>query len=639
MSSPTLNHRVMEFASKFPPFNFVERVFFEEITQKAIVRFYKKNEYLTEDLTFLKEYLLIVKEGLIHAFTPDDAQAHAWHSEGDLPNLDFLLEETPNHSHLQAIEDTLVYAFPFSSKMEDWLTQSGVALFFGNGFSRESAVKKLFLNDESPATTAETIPQNAFHLFRIKDLLPKEKRKWVAGEASWSVAQAAQAMTDAQSSALVVLDAAQCPIGILTDSDLRKKVATGLFDVGKKVSEVMSSPVVTLSPETTFSDAQLTMMHHNMHHLCITANGTPKSAFEGVVTKEDLVQLSTNHPIHLLNRILKTEDIAELAELRNHADQALKEYFQLDVATHFIAGIITEINDALIKQIIRIALTEIPDFPTHIPFVWLSLGSEGREEQLLRTDQDNALLFADEGEAHRAAFLTLGQKVCAYLTQAGFEQCPAEIMASNPAWNASLSTWRGYYQKWIASPTPLELMHSTIFFDARAIYGDVSLLETIHQTAFQEMERHKLFIHHLAANALQNPPPLGFFRNIIMEKEGEHKDRFDLKARALMPLTDIARTLIYSKRGELPQNTLQRFEWLSEQEPQNRILFQEAKEAVAWLLKIRTLSGLAHRDSGRYIALESLSRWQRRNLRQTFKLIGDLQQLVRTRFRLDYLRN
>ncbi len=639
MTSPTINHRVMEFAHRFPPFNLLETDFFETVTRRARVRFFKKNEYLTEDVPFLEEHLILIKEGLLHAFASTQEEAHEWYSEGDLLTTDFLFEETPQYNQVQAVEDTLVYAFPFTSQLEDWLSQPGVAFFFGKKFSRESSVKNLFVNEVAQEGNTAEFPQTSFHLFRIKDLLPSEKRNHVAGTSVLTIREAATVMTEANRTALVITNLQHHPVGIITDSDLRRKVATGNVGLEAPVTDIMSWPVITLSPEVTFSDAQLTMMHYNMHHLCITADGTPNSPFEGFITKEEIIQLSTNHPIHLLNRMTRASSIAELKELRDSADGALKEYFQLDVATPFISGIITEINDALIKRIIQISLAEMENFPTHIPFGWISLGSEGRKEQMLRTDQDNALVYADEGASFQDVFLAFGEKVCAYLTEVGFEQCPAEIMASNPAWNTTVSGWKAHYAHWIHTPSPKEIMHSTIFFDARIVYGDETLMHSLQQFIFEEMEQQKLFIHHLAANALQNPPPQGLFRNIIVEKNGEHKDRFDLKARALMPLTDAARALIYSKRDALPTNTMERFTWLSEQEPKNRALFEEAKEAVGWLLKIRTLSGLAHHDSGRYIELDSLSRWQQRNLRQTFKLIGKLQQLINTRFRLDYLRN
>lgn len=636
--SPTINHRVMDFALGFPPFNLLDKVFFERLTGKAIVRYYKKNEFITDDLPFLEEYLILIKEGLVHAFSSTQNQVREWYSEGDLLSTEYVFDEEISHDKIQALEDTLVYAFPFRSELEEWLSQPGIALFFGKAFSRESSVKKLF-TDANKRDSQGYTSQAAFHLFRIKDLLPKEKRIHSIGKIGQTIKEVGQIMTDDNVTAIIITNLENFPVGILTDSDLRRKVATGAHSIESSIETIMSKPVITISPDVSFSEAQLTMMHYNMHHLCITIDGTPQSEFEGILSKEELVQLSTNHPIHLLNRITKATSIKELKELRNSADDALKEYFQLDVATQFITGIITEINDALIKRIIDVTIKEIDNFPKAIPFAWISLGSEGRAEQMLRTDQDNALVYANEGENYKDIFLELGNKVCSYLTDVGFEQCPAKIMASNPQWNGTVQHWQALYTKWIHTPSPNELMHSTIFFDARCVYGNESLVQNLKLHIFEEMSEQKLFIHHMAANALQNPPPQGFFRNIIVEKDGEHKDLFDLKARALMPLTDIARTLVYSKRTEMMTNTMQRYEWLSTVEENNQSLFQEAKEAVAWLLKVRTLFGLENNDSGRYIKIDTLTRWQRRNLRQTFKLISKLQQMVNTRFRLDFLRN
>ena len=180
---------------------------------------------------------------------------------------------------------------------------------------------------------------------------------------------------------------------------------------------------------------------------------------------------------------IPSESVEQLSQEREKAEKLLKMYIAQEVAIHFISNIFTELNDALIVKAIEFSVAgmkkegmEMPD----IEFCWLSLGSEGRKEQLLRTDQDNAILFRDpQDEASRQAaqqaFLELDKRVSAILVACGFEPCPAQIMASNPDWCQPLSGWMNYFRKWIGTPEPKALMNSTIFFDFRPVYGSTAL--------------------------------------------------------------------------------------------------------------------------------------------------------------------
>ena len=226
------------------------------------------------------------------------------------------------------------------------------------------------------------------------------------------------------------------------------------------------------------------------------------------------------------------------------------------------------------------ALAEVKDEKNSgLRFCWLSLGSEGREEQLLRTDVDNAILYEDPAEDKReeakAYFLRIGELVNKTLIACGFEKCPADIMASNPAYCLSLSEWKLKFGHWINSPDPQSLMNSTIFFDFRLVYGDTILEKALQNYLIDAIETGGTFINHLAKNALQNPPPLTFFKNLVVEKGGEHKNEFDIKKRAMMPLADAARVLILNHGEVKEHNTSQSDlrDW-RELEPKQAQLFQ-----------------------------------------------------------------
>ena len=280
--------------------------------------------------------------------------------------------------------------------------------------------------------------------------------------------------------------------------------------------------------------------------------------------------------------------------------------------------------------------------PTPAPtsFAWLAIGSQGREEQLLLTDQDNAIVFNDVLESEykntQHYFLTLSKKINAGLEIVGFELCPANMMASNPKWCLSASQWNQQFKSWIVTPDQDNLMLCTIFFDFKFVYGDKKLVETLTKGIFKTIKSHEIFLNFLGINALKNPPPLSFFRQFLVERDGEHKDQFDIKARAMMPLVDAARLLMLSKNINTPKNTIVRYDKLSELEPQNKEIYVACSKAFKNLLRYRTQQGLLHNDSGRFIDLETLSKANRLELKSCFKAVKEVQDLIETRFKLSH---
>jgi CBS domain-containing protein len=181
-------------------------------------------------------------------------------------------------------------------------------------------------------------------------------------------------------------------------------------------------------------------------------------------------------------------------------------------------------------------------------------------------------------------------------------------------------------------------MKISIFFDYRAVAGAKALAEELTEHIYQSIGEKQIFLNFLAQNALKNPPPLGFFKDLVLEKSGENRDQFDIKSRAMLPLTDLARLLVLSHQVVGINNTFKRFEKLTELEPGNAELFSQAGKAYEILMRMRALEGLQHRNNGRYIHPKSLGKLQRQLLKNAFSPISELQEIVNIRFQLDYFR-
>ncbi|MEO1436425.1 MAG: DUF294 nucleotidyltransferase-like domain-containing protein, partial [Bacteroidota bacterium] len=456
--------------------------------------------------------------------------------------------------------------------------------------------------------------------------------------------EAARTMRDESVGSIIILDTNKHPIGIMTDRDLRNKVVTGEFPLDEPVSTIMSSPVITAPEHLSVADVQILMMKHGIHHLCLTVDGTVDSAVKGIISEHDLLVIQGNNPAILIRELRRSKSGKALRQIREKAENLLYKYLIREVSIDFISNIMTQVNDMVITRAIQLAQKQLDATGIQAPDVkwcWLALGSEGREEQLLRTDQDNALVFdnvpEDQHENVKAYFLKLAAGATAILNEVGFDYCPADMMASNPLWCISLNEWKQQFSKWMGSPAEQNLLYAMIFFDFRPIYGQFELASALADHITETMDGSPMFLNFLAREALQNPPPLTFFRNFMVERGGEHKNQFDIKARAMRPLTDAARVLILQAKALNVNNTFRRFDHMAELEPQNKELFEQASDAYEILVRYRAMQGLKNKDDGRYFNPEELSKMDRLNLRNSFQPIRKLHELLRIRFRLQLM--
>jgi CBS domain-containing protein len=432
---------------------------------------------------------------------------------------------------------------------------------------------------------------------------------------------------------LVVEDS--LPIGIITDKDLRNKIVTGEFPITTTAASIMTTPVITYPKKMTVTQAQMAMMKSNISHLCLTKDGTPNSKAVGILSKHDVMVELGNNPAVLIKAVKRAKKAKQIKPIRANIMQLLQGYLDQNIPMTLTSKIITELNDACIKQVIEISLKKMKT-PPPVKFGWLALGSQGRSEQLLHTDQDNALVYEDVPEELKEKtknyFLEFAKHVNKGLFEIGYDYCPAEMMASNPKWCLSLGEWESQVHHWITNPGKNEVLLSFIFFDYSLSYGDSELVNKLSEFIFENIKANPVFYIHLVSGALQSPSPTGFFRQFLVEQDGAHKDFFDIKRRALMPLTDAARVLILSHSVKSISNTPERFEKLAELEPNNKELYLACSYSYKALLKFRTKQGLLHNDSGQFIALEALSKLEKIKLKRTFKTIKELQEVITIRF-------
>ena len=643
--SNSISTRIYDFLKNYPPFNLLDKEVLLRVSSQVVVQYYEPDQVIFQQDTGTGQYFFIVREGAVHLLKEEAGEEILVDEceEGDMFGVRPLLAEQTYAFKAVTREESLIYAIPidvFSPILKEnpkvtWYMAKNLASYAGRTFANLHK-GRIFLDHDK-------LIDNQFKLVEIQSL--ETSKEPVTCPPGVSIRDAAIVMSDYEVGSIIVVDGETRPLGIVTDRDLRKKVVTGLITASQSVSEVMSSPVVTVGPQVTVADVQIEMVRNRIHHLCVTEDGTPATKVLGVLSEHDLLVMQGNNPAVLVRECLRSRTAPDLREIRERSEKLLEKYIYQEVSIAFICNVMSEVNDTIIRRTIDLCMDKLaregrrkPD----TPFAWLTLGSGGREEQLLRTDQDSALVFADVPEGQyqevRAYFLELAKSVTDWLNEIGFDYCPAEMMASNPLWCKSLSEWKRQFTNWILEPNEKNVQYCTIFIDYRPVYGDTSLADQLTAHIFEVVDANTAFLSFLAKNALENPPPLSFFRKFVVERSGEHKDEFDIKARAMMPLADAARVLILEAKQDKVNNTFRRFEKLAGMDENNRELFQAAADAYEILIRYRTLNGLKNKDTGRFFNLEEMSKMERLNLRNCFRPIRELQTLMTVRFRLDFLR-
>ena len=436
-----------------------------------------------------------------------------------------------------------------------------------------------------------------------------------------SIAQAAQAMHEARVGSILI---ATDPPGIVTDRDLRSRVLAARLSADSPVTQVMTRPIKTIDSDAPVLAALRLMLEENIHHLPLTEEGK----IIGVVSVTDLLFQQGKNPLYLRGFIDTLDEPARATDYAKEIGELVRTLVGSGVAALHISQIVSSLNDALIKRLVALAVARLGPAPT--PFAWIVFGSEGRMEQTLLTDQDNALIYAAKSETTRVYFAALAKAVVDGLIQAGFPPCAGGFMATN--WCKPLAAWQELFSQWTRLPKPEALLDAAIFFDFRGVAGDLSL-ESLDEiiTAAQSQ---KLFLSHLARGALDFFPPLGFFNRLRSEN-----GKLDLKKDSIAPIVGLARAAALAA-GSRERSTLER---LAVAKSSGAMLSAEdaatLEEIFPFLFELRLRHQVAQLAAGgaidHSVKLTDLSRLTRRQLKDAFVTIKRIQDALRVAWQLD----
>lgn len=449
-------------------------------------------------------------------------------------------------------------------------------------------------------------------------------------------------------SSLVVADEQQRPLGMITEKGMIKNIMTGRITSIEKhtVEEIMDRNLVTIGPNAFFNQALLSVIKHQVKHLIVV----DRNKLVGIVTLMDLVKARNTGTLLLTDEIDGKETLDELVVIGQQVDNILNALVAEKATVPEIMEIMTELHDRLTRRVIEICEDEMVREGRGKPpveYAWFHMGSAGRCEQTLRTDQDNAIVYEDpEQDRARAVadyFHDLAQKIVDGLERCGFAKCKGGVMASNPQWCRSLTGWRDTVSEWMQKALPENVRALTIFLDFRYIYGSNNLVNKLYDVIAdyeQNSDATAIISHLLTQDDIKFKVPLTLLGGFVTHRSGPHRGEINLKNAAAIHIVNCIRVFAI-KYNVRATSTFDRIRILNEQKalpPDDAELVSAAYET---LMMFRIRENVKKVKQGRepdnYINPHRLSKREQDLLKDAFTAITRLQKLTSNRFSIYWL--
>ncbi len=400
-------------------------------------------------------------------------------------------------------------------------------------------------------------------------------KKFIACDMNSAIKTAVTQMAKNKTDLILITSGQEKFVGLITDVDLRTRVLAENKNLELPVHEVMTSPVISIKDTSVIYEAILRFNENDIKHLVVKDN---EENVCGIICSDDIQHSNHLAFLFFIQRIQKADSVIEISRYHTKLVLLIKELIDSGAPVREMTRIITVVSDAIIKRLTEIGISEIGEPPAK--FAFMALGSVGRDEQTLVTDQDNAIIYNDvepeREEEVRKYFQQLGERVCNSLDRVGYKFCKGNVMAKNPKWCQPLSVWKKYFTECVNTANPQDLLDLNIFFDFRAVTGDESMTIELRNHLHHITAINNPFFVYFAQNALNFKTPTGLF------KSGE---TFDIKL-ILLPIIDLVR--VYALKHKISyNNTIERLERLHEKNIFSKAGYQELLQSYNFLMQYR----------------------------------------------------
>lgn len=395
-----------------------------------------------------------------------------------------------------------------------------------------------------------------------------------------SIFDALKLMNTYQHTAVLVMNQQTDLVGFVSESDIRKRVYDLRLQLDNPIYLIMSSPVASIEDTCSVYQAFEQIQQSQARHLVVK---NTNAQVLGVLSFADLQHAMLNKLNFFSQKISLVSDIDSLYRIRQTAITFWLPLIEAQTPVQQITQLTSQLAHDITQRIIQLSIEKLGPPPTH--FAFIAMGSEGRQEETLLTDQDNALIFDDSNDEklqviHKTYFDHLSNLICDGLHQVGYTYCKGGIMAKNTVWCQPLFVWKNYFSKWISTPEPKNLLEGQIFFDYKLVWGEKSLIESLTEHVDLMLKHQALFLYLMAENARSVKVPSISGSGLMADKNAT--DSIDIKNLTGL-MTMIVRTYALNHQIHV-RNTFLRIEALAKHNVLNQATADEMKYVYQTLL-------------------------------------------------------
>ncbi len=623
---------ILEFLRRYPPFAELPEETLHQVATSVDVRYFKAGSKIVE---FGQEAVAwyVVRSGAVEVFRRDGTLYNRL-TEGGYFGEFGLLHRKRVRFPVSALEDTLVYLIPEP--------------VFGELFeTNEQFADQVETEDHTRLRQVVSRREESNQLLSatIGSLITREP---VTLHKTATVLDAARCMSENGVSSLLIIgeadesakETANPPgrplprermVGIITDRDIRSRLVAQGLDYNVPVTQIMTTNLVSVEKHQLVFEAMLQMLRYNVHHLPVLQHHKPI----GVIALSDVIRYESRNSLFVVSSIFRQLDVDSLAALTADVRASFTRMVSEDASSRMVGSAMAVIGRSFKQRLLELGEEQFG--PPPVPYCFLALGSMARHEQLVVTDQDNAMVLDNHFDParHDEYFKKLASFVSDGLARCGYSYCQGGVMATNARWRQPLRVWEQYFSQWIEQPTPETLLDSNIFFDLDGVWGKIEWAEKLRGLIARKARSNSRFLACMARNALLRTPPLGFFKDFVVESDGRHSKAINLKRRGTAPMADLIRVHALAV-GSQAQNSFERLQDIIKANilPPGR--GQDLHDTLEFIstVRIRNQSNdlVAGLEPDNSIEPDKLSAFERKTLRDAFQILGDAQGFLKFRY-------
>jgi len=605
------------FLTSIHPFERLNKAQLENFANNIDIVYFKKDEIIQKNAQE-PTHLYFVLKGLVQEKNKEEVLSI--YTKNEIFDPVSLIENYSKHTFVTS-EETICYALP-----------------------REVFIKTLHENEDLESYFFQTISQklnNNIHNEKNKEManimIAKVKdakiHKAVIIDSEKTIFEAVSVIKKEKVPTLLLKDE-NGEIYIVTDSDFREKVILNRMDFDDKVIKIASTGLLYINENDFLFNAQLVMAKHGLKRVIV------KNDVDEIIGILDQISLSSffaTNTFSVSNEIVQAETVEELKSAALSFIKIIKSLNAKGVKIEFISKLINQLNNKLLDKLFKIlAPDELKENSCLVV-----MGSEGRGEQILKTDQDNALILSNDCKISDEDLQTFTNNFTETLVDFGFPRCEGNIMLSNPYWCKRLTSFKDQIYTWVHEPSPDNLMNTAIFYDAVCVSGQKDLIIQLKEYLFRTGGSTQTFNAQFAKVITNFDVPLGFFDGFVFDsKDKKHKNEIDIKKGGIFIMVQSIRSLCLEKHI-LNTNTIKRIKALEEIGSLDAEFAEELIMSFNFLSNIKLKSNLDKLDKqdeiDNYINPDNLNTMEKDLLKDSFKIITKLKKKLEYHFKLNYV--